>query len=102
MCSQCFYLKKMEMPNTWLEYDQQMNSPASVFKREGRIILSSKSSQLVSHSSFEMQLAGALHLYMCLDASLQGTPTKQRKGDSRVAGTGHRADVAEDAVWEYF
>lgn len=29
--SQCFYLKKVKMPDMWLEYDHQMNSPTSLF-----------------------------------------------------------------------
>lgn len=47
----------------------------------------------MSHSSFGMQLAGVLHLWMCLDAPLQGTPSKQSKGDTGVARKGHKADV---------
>lgn len=56
----------------------------------------------MSHSSFGMQLAGVLHLCMCLDASLQGAPSKPSEGDTGVARKGHKADVAEGAVWEYF
>lgn len=47
-----------------------------------------------------MELAGVLHL--CLDASLQGAPSKENKGDTGVAGTGRKADGAEEVVWEYF
>lgn len=62
-----------------LEYDNPMNCPTSLFaelvySRDEAVLCFSAS----LFSSFEMQLAGVLQLCMCLDASLQGAPSKQR------------------------
>jgi len=86
----------------------QMNFPSGLFaemvysRNKGSIILFSKSLQLVNYSSLEIQLASVTAPFCVLGCFSARAPGEQSKGNTRVVRTGHKADTAEGAVWEYF